>query len=188
MELMQGVEFSHWIISNFLEQNKVLVDATCGRGKDTLFLSKHLDADGKIYAFDIQKEAIQITKDKFASLDKRIEIEFIQDDHQKIAEYVNKKADGIIYNLGFLPGSDKNIKTEKETTLNSLNEALDVLADKGLIVLVIYSEHPGGQEEKEAVLDFAANLNYKNYNVLHYNFINQKKNPPEVIVIKKRGE
>ncbi|MGM0445204.1 MAG: class I SAM-dependent methyltransferase [Bacillota bacterium] len=186
MSLMQGVEFSHWIIDNYLDNNKVLVDATCGNGYDTLFLSKKLDQNGKIYTFDIQKTAIENTKEKLK--DKDLKIEYINDGHEKIDKYIDEKINCIIYNLGYLPGSNKDIITKKETTIKSLQKSLKLLAINGLIVLVIYSEHEGGEKEKNAVLEFAANLDHKNYNVLHYHFINQKMNPSEVVVIKKRGD
>ena len=187
MSFMQGVEFSHWLFNNHIEDNKLFVDATCGNGKDTLFLAENVDKNGKIYAFDIQKDAVGITKNKFKNIDYKFDIEFIVDGHENIDQYIQKEIDGIIYNLGYLPGSAKKIKTEKATTIKSLQKAIDLLSKGGLIVIVIYTEHEGGSEEKEAVLEFASQLDYKKYNVLHYHFINQKKNPPEVIGIKKRS-
>lgn len=187
MALMQGVEFSHWILNNYLENNKVLIDATCGNGKDTLFLADKLDNDGKLYAFDIQEKAIKNTKSIIEENNYNIQIDYINDGHENIDNYVDEEIDGIIYNLGFLPGSDKDIKTKKDTTIESLKKSLDFLVEGGLIVVVIYSEHEGGREEKEAVLNFSEKLDYKKYNVLHYHFINQKKTPPEVIAIKKRN-
>ena len=186
MSLMQGVEFSHWIIDNYLDEYNVLVDATCGNGYDTLFLSSKISQKGKIYAFDIQKDAIESTKSKFK--EKKTNIEFINDGHENLDKYINEDINCIIYNLGYLPGSNKKVVTEKETTIKSLKIALELLANNGLIVLVIYSEHEGGRKEKNAVLKFSSNLDYKKYNVLHYNFINQKMNPPEVVVINKRGD
>ncbi len=187
MDLMQGVEFSHWLFNNYLDKHDILIDATCGNGKDTLFLANKLNSEGKLYAFDIQKEAIENTKHKVKVNTLKGNINYINDGHENMDEYVDESVDGIIYNLGFLPGSNKDIKTEKDTTITSLNKSLDLLNVGGLIVAVIYSEHEGGFDEKEAVLNFARKLNYKKYNVLHYHFINQKKTPPEVIAIKKRN-
>lgn len=188
MDFMQGVEFSHWLFNNYLENNKILIDATCGNGKDTLFLADKLDKQGKLYAFDIQKEAIEKTKMLIEEKEYNINIEYINDGHEKLDEYVDETVNGIIYNLGFLPGSNKEIKTEEDTTITSLNKSLDIIAEGGLIVIVIYSEHEGGSKEKEAVMNYTSKLNYKKYNVLHYNFINQKKTPPEVVAIKKRND
>jgi 16S rRNA C1402 N4-methylase RsmH len=187
MDLMQGVEFSHWLFNNHLEKHDILIDATCGNGKDTLFLANKLTSEGKLYAFDIQKEPIKNTKNKVKENDLKSDIDYINDGHENIDKYVDESVDGIIYNLGFLPWSNKDIKTEKHTTITSLNKSLNMLNVGGLIVVVIYSEHEGGFDEKEAVLNFARKLNYKNYNVSHYHFINQKKTPPEVIAIKKRN-
>ena len=44
-----------------IDKNSVVIDATCGNGKDTLFLVK--SAAKKVYSFDIQKIAIEKTKD-----------------------------------------------------------------------------------------------------------------------------
>mgnify|MGYP006277399179 CR=1 FL=1 len=188
MDLMQGVEFSHWAFNKFIENNQVFVDATCGNGNDTIFLADNVSSGGKIYAFDIQKEAIEITKNKFKKSKYNNDIEYINDGHEKIDKYISEKVDGIIYNLGYLPGSEHNIKTEKDTTIKSLEKAVDIIDDNGLIVIVIYTEHEGGELEKEAILDYTTNLDYKTFNVMHYHFINQKKNPPEVVVIKKRRD
>ena len=52
---------SHKFISEHVKTGNVCVDATAGRGRDTLFLCNLVGADGIVYAFDIQEEAIQST-------------------------------------------------------------------------------------------------------------------------------
>ena len=61
------VEFSHLLIEQFYNNNKdknlVFIDATCGRGNDTLKLAETLNHTGTIVAYDIQNEAIKDTKE-----------------------------------------------------------------------------------------------------------------------------
>ena len=74
---------------------------------------------------------------------------------------------------------------------NIMKDRLLYFADKfksaiGLIILVIYSGHPGGEEEKNELLDFASKLDHKKFNVLNYKFLNQLGSPPQILAIKKR--
>lgn len=50
----------------------------------------------------------------------------------------------VAFNLGFLPGGDKEIITKPETTLPALEAAKKILMPGGLISLVVYVGHPGG--------------------------------------------
>ena len=187
-DLPQGVEFSHRLIQEHLSPGEVAVDATCGNGHDTLFLSKLVGEKGKVIAFDIQEKAVKNTKSKLQNKGLLERAEVILDGHQNMEEYLQNKysPQAIIFNLGYLPGSDKEIITTADNTITALNSGLKLLKKGGLIVLVIYVGHQGGLAEKEALLDYASSLNESTYNVLYYHFINQKNNPPELIAIKKR--
>ncbi len=61
-----------------------------------------------------------------------------------------------------------------------------MLRKGGLVLLVIYSGHQGGQTEKEAVLAFTEQLPQQFFNVLHYGFINQRNDPPFLLIIEKK--
>jgi hypothetical protein len=50
----------------------------------------------------------------------------------------------VAFNLGYLPGGDKQLKTGAETTLRALKAASNVLQAGGLISVVAYTGHPGG--------------------------------------------
>lgn len=45
-----------------LEKGDIAVDATMGKGNDTVLLAELVGISGKVYAFDIQREAVGITK------------------------------------------------------------------------------------------------------------------------------
>ena len=53
----------HFILEH-LGEGEVAVDFTMGNGNDTLFLSKTVGESGRVYAFDIQEEAINQSKER----------------------------------------------------------------------------------------------------------------------------
>ncbi|MBN2300482.1 MAG: rRNA methyltransferase, partial [Acholeplasmataceae bacterium] len=89
--------------------------------------------------------------------------------------------DVAIYNLGYLPKGNKDIKTEKTSTINSLKSLISILNTSGLIVIVIY---PHNTEEIIAVEDFVSKLP-NSYDSMKYQVLN-KQNCPFIISIEKR--
>lgn len=187
-DFIQGVEFSHFLLEKSIKKGSLVIDATAGNGKDTLFLAKLVGEKGKVLAFDIQAKAIAKTKELLDKNKLSYQVELYQSGHEKMALYLDKrKVDAILFNLGYLPGGDKNIITQAKTTLVAVKTGLEHLTKGGLIVLVVYPGHKGGQEELKALLSYVKELNQQEYNVLHYYFPNQKKSPPELIGIMKRN-
>ncbi|MFW5998369.1 MAG: class I SAM-dependent methyltransferase [Bacillota bacterium] len=182
----QGVEFSHYLLKNHIDKGTTVVDATAGNGYDTLFLADLIGENGFVYGFDIQKKAVEETKNKIKFNDYSDRTRIIWDGHEKMDKYINDKVSGIVFNLGYLPSGDKNIITGPQTTIPAVKKGLTLLQSGGIIVLVIYTGHPGGKKEMESLINFSKNLDYKKYNVLHYHFINQKKSPAQVLAVKYR--
>ena len=56
--MLQPQNISDYFIS-LLKEGDVAIDATAGNGYDTLKLCKAVGNSGKVYAFDIQKDAIE---------------------------------------------------------------------------------------------------------------------------------
>lgn len=132
-------------LKEMITPESVIVDATAGNGHDTLFcatLAKH------VYAFDIQKEAIDSTKARTLGLSN---ITYIHDSHAHLAKHIAPFIDGIIFNLGYLPSSDKSKITQSESTLSACNQALELLSDGGFILITCYLGHPGGASEADDV-------------------------------------
>lgn len=184
---MQGVEYSHWLLSQNVDKGSFVVDATVGNGHDTVFLTELVGQDGKVIGFDVQKQALSSARKK---LDKKNikNVKLVHDGHENMNEYINTKnsISGILFNLGYLPGSDKEVITRPETTIEAISTGLDYLKPGGLIVLVVYVGHSGGEKEKSSLIKYTSQLDNKRYNILHYNFLNQRRKPPEVIAIRKR--
>lgn len=174
-------------LSQYLHPGDTAVDATCGNGHDTLALAKM--GAGKIYGFDIQENAIRNTKELLVRegffSDK---IHLIQDGHENMTHHIKEKVRVIVFNLGYLPSSSKEIITKKETTLTAVKEALTLLEKDGLVCITMYSGHPGGMEEKKALLQLASSLDEKLFHTAYINMCNQRNNPPEILLITlKRG-
>jgi SAM-dependent methyltransferase len=137
-------------------ENLCIVDATCGNGHDSLFLSGFENFE--LHCIDIQEEAIKQTKTRLSL--KNNNIYYHLKSHENL-DFIKKPIDLITYNLGYLPGSDKKIKTLSETTIKSLRSALNKLAPFGMISLMIYTGHQEGQTEKASIIEFISKLDKK---------------------------
>lgn len=167
------------IANNFI--GKIAVDATVGRGNDTLKLLKAVGDNGFVYGFDIQKEAIDFTREKL--LEYR-NVKLLNKSHEFIDEVGS--CDLIIYNLGYLPRSDKKIVTIKDSTIKSLNKAISIININGIIIVVSYVGHKYSFEERESVEKFLKELDQKKYKVEKREFFNQKNNPPIIYLIERK--
>ena len=78
----QITEYCHRMIREHIKEGDCCVDATAGNGNDTEFLCRLTGADGKVYAFDIQKAAVEHTKKRLeeAGLSERAKV--ILDGHE----------------------------------------------------------------------------------------------------------
>lgn len=185
-DFWQGVEFSHMLLKEHINKGAIIVDATVGNGHDTVFLAGLVGEKGRLISFDIQSEAIENTRERLVNNKIIDRVKLIEDGHQNIDKYIDEEIDGIIFNLGYLPGGNKDITTEKKTTTSAVEKGLEFLKIGGIIILVIYTGHPGGQEELKGVLDLAESLDKQKYNVLRYNFINQETSPQVLAIIRRK--
>lgn len=182
------VDFIHMLIRESYEgkNNLRFVDATCGNGFDALFLCKVAGTSGHVVAFDIQDQAIERTATLLGLNLNFKNYEIIKDSHELINHYVTEKIDVALFNLGYLPFSDKVVKTESETTINAINNLLNLLKTDGRIYIATYIYHDTGQEIKE-ITRFLTNLSKKDYNVIHMRIINKENSPPELFIIEKNA-
>lgn len=174
------LEFAKTLISNKLKNGGVAVDATCGRGNDTLFLARLAT---KVYAFDIQPDAVNSTKNMVCTYE---HVTVLNDSHENINKYVSEKIDAVMFNLGYLPNGDKTVTTKSSSTLKAIENLLPLLNDKGLITIVCYPGHPEGNIEAKELEAYLKTINQKEYDIIKYDFINQINNPPYLLAIEKR--
>lgn len=187
--LKRTLDFSHQLLKDSITIGETVVDATCGNGNDTLLLSQLVGEEGFVLSFDIQVKAIENTK-QLLEENKCSNVSLINDTHAKVDEYLNEKniseIGGAIFNLGYLPRSDKTIITKGESTITAIQNSLNYLKKNGLIVIVVYHGHYGGKEERDQILEYVIQLEQKKYNVLKYGFINQKNAPPFILAIENK--
>ncbi|AZP05539.1 tRNA (mnm(5)s(2)U34)-methyltransferase [Jeotgalibaca ciconiae] len=186
--LKNAVSFSHDLLKQTIVPGDLVIDATVGNGNDTILLAQLTGSRGTVIGFDIQASAIEKTRQKLllTGLGERVTLH--QVGHENAESYLpkNKEIGAIIYNLGYLPGGDKSITTLKDSTIKSIVSLLPHLRIGSLLIIVIYSGHPAGTEEKDALLQFSEQLDQKEFSVLRYQFINQKNEPPFIIAIERR--
>jgi hypothetical protein len=99
---------------------------------------------------------------------------------------VHGEVTAVMFNLGYLPGGDKERVTQPATTRSALAAAADLLRSGGRITVVLYVGHPGGEREAQVVRQWAANLDQQRFQVLAYAFLNQTNDPPRLLVIEKQ--
>ena len=188
MKLERVLQYAQTLLKSAVGDGDIAVDATAGNGHDTLFLAELVGDDGFVYAFDVQKQAVDATLHRL--LDNALEHRalVLKDGHENVAKYVDKPVSGAIFNLGYLPGSDHEVITRPNTTIQALESLLKLLKVGGIIVLVIYHGHEGGKEERDEVIRFVSGLPQKYIHVLRYEFLNQKNDPPFVIALEKVKE
>lgn len=162
------------------------VDATCGNGFDTLFLCKTAGKDGHVKAFDIQEQAIERTKTLLKGNLKFVNYEIIKDSHEFINKYLTCSIDAAIFNLGYLPFSDKTVTTRGDITVKSIQNLIPCLNSEGRIFITTYVTHDTGDEIK-IIYNYLSSLDKSKYNVLHVNLINKENTPPELFIIEKNA-
>jgi predicted methyltransferase len=158
-----------------------------GNGFDTLFLAEAVGSSGKVYAFDLQEAALATTKGRLEEGELLDRVRLIQDSHDCLSDYlVEDNVSSIrcaMFNLGYLPGSDKIFQTDPESTIKALDSVIAQLESRGIISILAYTGHAGGREEADAVKEWAAKLSESKYRITVE--IPQKVNnsPPELIFV-----
>ncbi|MGE7762664.1 class I SAM-dependent methyltransferase [Peribacillus sp. NPDC097895] len=190
MKLDRILPFARILLEKAVQPGDITVDGTMGNGFDTAFLAGLTGKNGHVYSFDIQKEAIQVTGAKLKDENSHEHCTLIHDGHEQMSKYIKKehfgKITGAIFNLGYLPGGDKSIITQANTTISAIEQLFEMLAPEGIIILVIYHGHPGGSAERDALMDYVQDFPQQKAHILKYGFINQANNPPFIVAIEKR--
>ncbi len=178
-----ALKLSHAHMKAHIKPGSTAVDATAGKGRDTLLLSELVGDGGRVYAFDIQKAAIEQTA-QLLNLHQRKNVTLLLESHDKMKDYV-QKADAVVFNFGFLPGGDHSVFSQSETSLRALDAALDILTEDGFISLCIYYGGDTGFAERDAILAYLEALDQKKYTVMLQSFYNRQNCPPLFAVIEK---
>ena len=178
---------AHNKIADYLSEGDIAIDATMGNGFDTLFLAHRVGESGKVYAFDLQSSPL-LTTEKRLNDERLIQrVRLIQDNHNRLSTYLTEDSVSSIrcamFNLGYLPGSDKTIQTEPLSTIKALSSIITVLETPGIISVLAYTGHDGGRQEAEAIKAWAVTLPKALYRVTIQIPKLTKNSPPELVLI-----
>ena len=186
-ELKSARYLAREVILRAVEPGDTVVDATMGNGHDTQMLCETVGPEGRVWAFDVQAQAVEETRNRLRAqgLDGRAEL--ILSGHEHMAEYVKGPVKAVMFNLGWLPGGEHAVTTRWETTRTAVESALDLLAPMGVLVICAYPGHAEGEREKQELTAFLGGLDNRRYNVLHQRFLNAGPGAPECFVIQKQN-
>jgi len=184
--LRGAVPLCHFFLRERVRPGDRVVDATCGNGNDTLLLARLVGPMGKVWAFDTQESALIATDAALSAAGCRDWVEVVRDGHERLAEYVTEPVSVVVFNLGYLPGGDKGFVTRPESTLAALEQASKLIARGGLSLAVVYTGHPGGDEEWEVVKSWGTSLPPQEFNVWQARQMNRSEVAPFLVVTEKR--
>lgn len=188
---LRTLSIAHNWVSQAVNEGDIVIDATTGNGHDTLFLAQLVGEQGRVIGFDLQEAAIQQTSNLLEDEgwlkgeDYLPRVSLHATCHSKIADHSPRGAAAIMFNLGYLPSGDKSVITQTETTLEALDSSLGLLKENGILTVVCYPGHSGGEQEAEAVQEWAKALYPTQYNVLKVEPLNPRSQAPYLIGIQK---
>ena len=208
--IQHTTELAMHIAAGYVKPGDIVIDATCGNGHDSLRLAEM--RPGHLYAFDLQPDAVRKTRELLEregfgeELAPGGSITVTCLGHEHMTEFFREQglcgntgpedrsagpaapgfASVILFNLGYLPGGDKQLTTRAETTLEAAKAGQLLLKKDGLLCITMYSGHPEGAEEKRALLAFAEGLDSKCWHVGFVRMLNQKNDPPEILLISRK--
>lgn len=168
------VEYVHRRIYDY--KGSLAVDFTMGNGYDTYFLASHFE---NVLAFDIQEKAVVNTQKRCRKFNN---IRYILDNHMNMEYYLSSFDIGI-FNLGYLPQSDKQLTTSLLSTQIAIKKAIDYMTK--VLFIVVYPGHEEGLKESKWLDNYVKKLDTHQYNVSMFKMVNKNK-APYVIEIEKR--
>lgn len=186
MNSFSALNIINRIIDENVKEGDICIDATAGRGNDTLHLCRLVGDSGHVAAFDIQVDAVNSTKLLLSENGLSHRGDAILDSHSNMDNYFKEDSISFItFNFGWLPNGNHEINTKKETSIEAIEKGLRLLKKGGIMSLIIYYGRETGFEEKDAILEFLPALDSKKYTVIEMPFVNRQNCPPIPIIIIK---
>ena len=167
----------HFILEH-LKEGEVAVDFTMGNGNDTLFLSKTVGEGGRVYAFDIQEDALVSTREHLVANGAPENYTLICASHHLVEEYVKEPIKAGMFNLGYLPRSGrKAVTTLRETTMPAVEAAIRLLAPDGVLLIAIYPGHEEGALEGDMLREYFKTLSRFKVCASEFRILNSPTSP-----------
>lgn len=189
--LTRVVSWGHDLLAEKISKGQLVVDLTAGNGYDTLMLYQLVGSAGQVVAFDIQSKALQNTRQRLYEAGAQVRmsqaaqaplvlspgVDLVEASHETLKDFLPAAPQGIIANLGFLPGGNPGLVTRPESTAKALQHSCELLAPGGRLAVVVYPGHPGGFEEGEVVDRFFAGLCNLSFQTLQLKVANCPRSP-----------
>ncbi len=167
----------HFLLEH-IGEGDIVVDFTMGNGNDTLFLSRTVGESGRVYAFDIQEEALASTLKHLKENGAPENYSLICASHHRVKEFVDAPIKAGIFNLGYLPRSGKKaVTTMRETTFPAVKAALELLAPDGVLIVAIYPGHEEGALEGEMLGEYFSTLSRFRICASEFHILNSPTSP-----------
>ena len=108
-----ALDISKSVIAKKVCEGDICIDATAGRGNDTAYLCDLIGKSGKVIAFDIQKDAIESTRQLLSEKGYSDRAELVLGSHTNMDKYAEEgTVSCITFNFGWLPGGSHDIFTQ----------------------------------------------------------------------------
>jgi hypothetical protein len=90
-----------------------------------------------------------------------------------------------MFNLGYLPGSDKKVTTMRSTTLPAIEAAIELMDKDAIILIAVYPGHKEGEEEGKLVCEYLSTLSRYKVCATRINILNSPTSPFFIIIENK---
>ena len=173
-------------ILSHLKEGDICADFTMGNGHDTAFLSKTVGENGKVYAFDIQENALISTKKTLEKEGCPKNYTLILDSHHNAKYHISEKIKAGMFNLGYMPGNgNKELTTKRETTLPAVQNAIEMLDSNGILLVAVYPGHTEGKLEGIMLEEYFKGISRFEMSISRFQIINSPTSPYFFIIEKK---
>jgi len=190
MLISHTITYVKIFMAHVVQPGDMVVDATVGNGIDTVFLSQHVGPQGRVFGFDVQAPALNKARKRLQNKEAPDNVTLIHGGHecmaQRLPAEIHGQVSAVMFNLGYLPGGDGRIITRPDTICAAIDAALCLLKREGVISLVIYTGHPGGPEEAEAIDQHCSALPPDKARVMRCTMYNHPASKTRLLLIKKR--
>lgn len=164
-------------ILTHLREGDVCADFTMGNGHDTEFLSRTVGERGRVYAFDIQKQAVESTAARLVEVGCPQNYTLICDSHSNAGNYIHEPIKAGMFNLGWLPGGDKSITTMRATTMPAIETAISLMDTDAVLTVAVYPGHPEGDAEGKMLEEYFETLSRFKLCITKIKIVNSPTSP-----------
>lgn len=175
--MLDLLELHKQLLSPHFIKGVAAADFTMGNGNDTLWLSRMTGEEGRVYAFDIQLQALRSTYTRLKSENAPHNCMLIRDSHSNLKKYIKEPICVGMFNLGYLPGGNKLRTTLRPTTRKAVTDAIDILCPGGALLIAVYPGHEEGHLEGEMLRGMLSEYSRFRYGVSEFRFLNSPTSP-----------